>query len=85
MFLSRKALRKTNEYNSDTRNRILDFSNKLIDTTISKLLQIKDIEELNISEERKAMHRDVVINRTINRLIEYQDEIKSILKTAKSI
>lgn len=85
MFFNRKALRKTNEYNSDTRNRILDFSNKLIDTTISKLLQIKDIEELNISEERKAMHRDVVINRTINRLIEYQDEIKSILKTAKSI
>lgn len=85
MFLSRKALKKTNEYSIDTINNLLQFSNKLIDTTISKLFQIKDVEELNITEQQKNVHRDIIINRSVKELMEYQDEIKSILKTAKSI
>lgn len=85
MFLSRKNSKKINEYNVDTINNLLKFSDKLIETTISKLFQIKDVEDLNISEEQKNVHRDIIINRSVKELMEYQDEIKSILKTAKSI
>lgn len=85
MFFSKKALKKTNEYKLDTINNTLKFSEKLIDTTISKLIQIKDIEELKISEKEKDKHRNVIINTSINELNAYHDKIKSILKTAKSI
>lgn len=85
MFRSRKNSKKINEYNVDTINNLLKFSDKLIETTISKLFQIKDVEDLNILEQQKNVHRDIIINRSVKELMEYQDEIKSILQTAKSI
>lgn len=85
MFWNRRNSKKINEYNVDTINNLLKFSDKLIETTISKLFQIKDVEDLNISEQQKNVHRDIIINRSVKELMAYQDEIKSILKTAKSI
>ncbi len=85
MFWNRRNSKKINEYNVDTINNLLKFSDKLIDTTISKLFQIKDVEDLNIPEQQKSVHRDIIINRSVKELMEYQDEIKSILQTVKSI
>lgn len=85
MFWNRRNSKKINEHNVDTINNLLKFSDKLIATTISKLFQIKDVEDLNIPEQQKNVHRDIIINRSVKELMEYQDKIKSILQTAKSI
>ena len=64
---------------------LAQFSNDLIDGTIRKLYQIQDVENLDVSEQEKDVHRNIIIDNSVKELLNFSDEIKSILQTAKSL
>lgn len=64
---------------------LVRFTDDLIDTTIRKLYVIQDVQALGISEKDKDMQRNIIINKTVNELLEYSSKIKELSKTVKSI
>lgn len=64
---------------------LVRFTDDLIDSTIRKLYVIQDVQSLGISEKDKDMQRNIIINKTVNELLEYSSKIKELSKTVKSI
>lgn len=64
---------------------LVNFTDDLIDNTIRKLYVIQDVQALGISEKDKDMQRNIIINKTVNELLEYSSKIKELSKTVKSI
>ena len=64
---------------------LVRFTDDLIDNTIRKLYVIQDVQSLGISEKDKDMQRNIIINKTVNELLEYSSKIKELSKTVKSI
>lgn len=64
---------------------LVRFTDDLIDNTIRKLYVIQDVQALGISEKDKDVQRNIIINKTVNELLEYSSKIKELSKTVKSI
>ena len=64
---------------------LVNFTDDLIDNTIRKLYVIQDVQSLGISEKDKDVKRNIIINKTVNELLEYSSKIKELSKTVKSI
>lgn len=64
---------------------LVNFIDDLIDNTIRKLYVIQDVQALGISEKDKDVQRNIIINKTVNELLEYSSKIKELSKTVKSI
>lgn len=64
---------------------LVRFTDDLIDSTIRKLYVIQDVQALGISEKDKDVQRNIIINKTVNELLEYSSKIKELSKTVKSI
>lgn len=64
---------------------LVRFTDDLIDNTIRKLYVIQDVQSLGISEKDKDVQRNIIINKTVNELLEYSSKIKELSKTVKSI
>lgn len=64
---------------------LVNFTDDLIDNTIRKLYVIQDVQALGISEKDKDVQRNIIINKTVNELLEYSSKIKELSKTVKSI
>lgn len=64
---------------------LVRFTDDLIDSTIRKLYVIQDVQSLGISEKDKDVQRNIIINKTVNELLEYSSKIKELSKTVKSI
>lgn len=64
---------------------LVRFTDDLIDSTIRKLYIIQDVQALGISEKDKDVQRNIIINKTVNELLEYSSKIKELSKTVKSI
>lgn len=81
-MLFKKSKQKLEDEKEKCIKELLEFNEKLIDTTIRKLLEIQDLQQLGISEGEKNMHRNKIINTTINELLEYSQKIKELPITA---
>ena len=64
---------------------LVKFTDDLIDNTIRKLYIVQDVQSLGISEKDKDVQRNIIINKTVNELLEYSSKIKELSKTVKSI
>ena len=64
---------------------LVKFADDFIDNTIRKLYVIQDVQSLGISEKDKDVQRNIIINKTVNELLEYSSKIKELSKTVKSI
>ena len=64
---------------------LVRFTDDLIDNAIRKLYVIQDVQALGISEKDKDVKRNIIINKTVNELLEYSSKIKELSKTVKSI
>lgn len=64
---------------------LVRFTDDLIDSTIRKLYVIQDVQSLGISEKDKDMQRNIIINKTVNELLEYSSKIKELSKSVKTI
>ena len=64
---------------------LVKFADDFIDNTIRKLYVIQDVQSLGISEKDKDVKRNIIINKTVNELLEYSSKIKELSKTVKSI
>ena len=64
---------------------LVRFTDDLIDNTIRKLYIVQDVQSLGISEKDKDVKRNIIINKTVNELLEYSSKIKELSKTVKSI
>ena len=64
---------------------LVRFTDDLIDNAIRKLYVIQDVQALGISEKDKYVKRNIIINKTVNELLEYSSKIKELSKTVKSI
>lgn len=64
---------------------LVKFTDDLIDNTIRKLYIVQDVQSLGISEKDKDVKRNIIINKTVNELLEYSSKIKELSKTVKSI
>lgn len=64
---------------------LVRFTDDLIDSAIRKLYVIQDVQSLGISEKDKDVQRNIIINKTVNELLEYSSKIKELSKTVKSI
>lgn len=76
----REKLEKTQE---QCLNNMIKLTNSIIDDTVRKLFSIKDIDELNATEEEKKNLRQVLINNLVNNLLKHSDKMKELSKTAK--
>ena len=64
---------------------LVNFTDDLIDNTIIKLYVIQDVQSLGISEKDKDVQRNIIINKTVNELLEYSSKIKELSKSVKTI
>ena len=64
---------------------LVRFTDDLIDSTIRKLYVIQDVQSLGISEKDKDVKRNIIINKTVNELLEYSSKIKELSKSVKTI
>lgn len=64
---------------------LVRFTDDLIDNTIRKLYVIQDVQSLGISEKDKDVKRNIIINKTVNELLEYSSKIKELSKSVKTI
>ena len=64
---------------------LVNFTDDLIDNTIRKLYVIQDVQSLGISEKDKDVKRNIIINKTVNELLEYSSKIKELSKSVKTI
>ena len=64
---------------------LVRFTDDLIDSAIRKLYVIQDVQSLGISEKDKDVQRNIIINKTVNELLEYSSKIKELSKSVKSI
>ena len=64
-------------------NNMIKLTNNIIDDSVRKLFSIKDIDEINSTEEEKKNLRQVLINNLINNLLKHSDKMKELSKTAK--
>ena len=64
---------------------LVNFTDDLIDNTIRKLYVIQDVQALGISEKDKDVQRNIIINKTVNELLEYSSKIKELSKSVKTI
>ena len=64
---------------------LVRFTDDLIDSTIRKLYVIQDVQALGISEKDKDVQRNIIINKTVNELLEYSSKIKELSKSVKTI
>ena len=64
---------------------LVRFTDDLIDNTIRKLYVIQDVQSLGISEKDKDVQRNIIINKTVNELLEYSSKIKELSKSVKTI
>lgn len=64
---------------------LVRFTDDLIDSTIRKLYVIQDVQSLGISEKDKDVQRNIIINKTVNELLEYSSKIKELSKSVKTI
>lgn len=65
-------------------NELLNFNEILIESTIRKLYEIQDIQQLGIMEQEKDKHRNVIINTSVKELMQYSDKIKELVRDCKS-
>lgn len=75
--LKRSKLDKVQE---ECINNLLKVSNDIIDDTVRRLFQIKDIDEINETEIEKKRHRNVLINNQIDKLLKQAEIIKKAKK-----
>lgn len=54
------------------------FTKNLIDEMIRRTYVIRDIQDLDISEEEKNRHRNIVTNQIVSELLLYQDKLKEL-------
>ena len=64
---------------------LVRFTDDLIDNTIRKLYIVQDVQSLGISEKDKDVKRNIIINKTVNELLEYSSKIKELSKSVKTI
>lgn len=64
---------------------LVNFTDDLIDNAIRKLYVIQDVQALGISEKDKDVKRNIIINKTVNELLEYSSKIKELSKSVKTI
>lgn len=64
---------------------LVKFTDDFIDNTIRKLYVIQDVQALGISEKDKDVKRNIIINKTVNELLEYSSKIKELSKSVKII
>ena len=64
---------------------LVRFTDDLIDNTIRKLYIVQDVQSLGISEKDKDVQRNIIINKTVNELLEYSSKIKELSKSVKTI
>lgn len=64
---------------------LVRFTDDLIDNAIRKLYVIQDVQALGISEKDKDVKRNIIINKTVNELLEYSSKIKELSKSVKTI
>lgn len=64
---------------------LVRFTDDLIDSAIRKLYVIQDVQSLGISEKDKDVQRNIIINKTVNELLEYSSKIKELSKSVKTI
>lgn len=64
---------------------LIKFADDFIDNTIRKLYVIQDVQSLGISEKDKDVKRNIIINKTVNELLEYSSKIKELSKSVKTI
>lgn len=64
---------------------LVKFADDFIDNTIRKLYVIQDVQSLGISEKDKDVQRNIIINKTVNELLEYSSKIKELSKSVKTI
>lgn len=64
---------------------LVKFADDFIDNTIRKLYVIQDVQALGISEKDKDVQRNIIINKTVNELLEYSSKIKELSKSVKTI
>ena len=64
---------------------LVNFTDDLIDNTIRKLYIVQDVQSLGISEKDKDVKRNIIINKTVNELLEYSSKIKELSKSVKTI
>lgn len=81
MFFKRKETKliKTQE---ECIENLLKLTDGMVDNTIRKLFLIKDIDNLQVSEEDKVINRAIFINTAVKELLVYSDNIKELSKTA---
>ena len=64
---------------------LVKFTDDLIDNAIRKLYIVQDVQSLGISEKDKDVKRNIIINKTVNELLEYSSKIKELSKSVKTI
>lgn len=64
---------------------LVRFTDDLIDNAIRKLYIVQDVQSLGISEKDKDVKRNIIINKTVNELLEYSSKIKELSKSVKTI
>lgn len=64
---------------------LVRFTDDLIDNAIRKLYVVQDVQSLGISEKDKDVKRNIIINKTVNELLEYSSKIKELSKSVKTI
>lgn len=82
IFNGRKQLQREQEKCIKS---LVKFTDDLIDSTIRKLYVIQDVQSLGISEKDKDVQRNIIINKTVNELLEYSSKIKELSKSVKTI
>lgn len=77
----REKLEKTQE---QCLNNMIKLTNSIVDDTVRKLFSIKDVDELNATEEEERKNlRQVLINNLVNNLLKHSDKMKELSKTCK--
>lgn len=79
MFFKSKRS-KLDKVQEECINNLLKVSNDIIDDTVRRLFQIKDIDEINETEIEKKRHRNVLINNQIDKLLKQAEIIKKAKK-----
>lgn len=76
IFKNKKKLEDTK---ADCIEKLVNFLEILIDDTIRKLYQIQDIQSLGLTEKEKDVHRNVIVNTTVEELLQYSNKLKELV------